>query len=70
MKAVLTYDLSDPEDVEAFKRATNSLDMAVALFDIEQCLRLARKNSHTDIDKVSLEIFEIIKEINLENLIS
>ena len=67
MKAVLTYNLSDPEDVEAFKRATNSLDMAVALFDIKNCLHRARKD--TDV-KLANEICEILNEINLDDLLS
>jgi cell fate (sporulation/competence/biofilm development) regulator YmcA (YheA/YmcA/DUF963 family) len=33
-KATLKYDLSDPDDVMAHKRAVKSLDMAMALWDI------------------------------------
>jgi cell fate (sporulation/competence/biofilm development) regulator YmcA (YheA/YmcA/DUF963 family) len=33
-KATLEYDLSDPDDVMAHKRAVKSLDMAMALWDI------------------------------------
>ena len=33
-KATLEYNLSDPDDVMAHKRAIKSLDMAMALWDI------------------------------------
>ena len=33
-KAILEFDLSQPEDVDAHKRAVKSLDMAMALWDI------------------------------------
>ena len=33
-KATLEYDLSDPDDVMAHKRAVKSLDMALALWEI------------------------------------
>jgi hypothetical protein len=33
-KAILEYNLSDPDDVMAHKRAIKSLDMAMALWDI------------------------------------
>lgn len=33
-KATLTYNISDPEDSQDFKRAVKSLDMAMALWDI------------------------------------
>jgi len=35
-KAILKYDISDPEDSQDFKRAVKSFDMAMALWDIIQ----------------------------------
>ena len=35
-KATLTYNISDPDDNQDFKRAVKSLDMAMALWDILQ----------------------------------
>ena len=33
-KAILKFDLSDPDDLQDFKRATKANDMAFAFFDI------------------------------------
>lgn len=42
-KAILEFDLNEPDDVEAHKRAVKSLDMAIALWDIDQYLRAQTK---------------------------
>lgn len=35
MKAILEFDLNDPDDVMAHKRCVKALDMALALWDIQ-----------------------------------
>jgi hypothetical protein len=42
-KAILEFDLNEPDDKEAHKRAVKALDMAIALWDIEQYLRAETK---------------------------
>jgi hypothetical protein len=45
-KAILKFDLSDPDDYQDFKRITKANDMAFALFDI---LRNTKKGLEWDI---------------------
>ena len=42
-KAILEFDLSNPEDANDYKRANKALDMAIALWDIDQYLRAETK---------------------------
>jgi len=82
MKAILTYNLNDPDDAMAYKRANQSLDMAMALWEIifnvyKQTEREFSEDEKTyDIQLETLEkVFEKIREIlkdndiNIENLI-
>jgi hypothetical protein len=82
MKAILTYNLNDPDDAMAYKRANRSLDMAMALWEIifnvyKQTEREFSQDEKTyDIQLETLEkVFEKIREIlkdndiNIENLI-
>jgi hypothetical protein len=82
MKAILTYNLNDPDDAMTYKRANQSLDMAMALWDIifnvyKQTEREFSQDEKTyDIQLETLEkVFEKIREIlkdndiNIENLI-
>ena len=82
MKAILTYNINDPDDAMAYKRANQSLDMAMALWDIifnvyKQTEREFSQDEKTyDIQLETLEkVFEKIREIlkdndiNIENLI-
>lgn len=43
MKAILEFNLNDPEDVISHMRASKALDMALCLWDIEQYLRAQTK---------------------------
>ena len=38
-KAILEFDLNEPDDIEAHKRAVKSLDLVLALWDMDQYLR-------------------------------
>jgi len=55
-KAILKYDISDPEDNQDFKRAVKSFDMAMALWDIIQ-LRKKMENRFEAQDNTNNDVF-------------
>lgn len=67
-KAVLKFDLSDPDDLQDFKRAIKANDMAFAFFDI---FRNMKKSLEWDIEaKVSEskdkgEVFDAFDALDL-----
>jgi hypothetical protein len=63
MKAILEFDLSDPNEIEEFKRVNKALYMALALLEIDK-LEMTRKQR-----KQFLAILDEYK-INLEDIIS
>ena len=70
MKAILEFNLNDPEDVQAHLRCLKSLDMAIILFEVAN--NLHRKlpenaDANTVIDRVN-ELLED-NDININNLI-
>lgn len=79
-KAILEFDLSQPEDVDAHKRAVKSLDMAMALWDIthntKKGLEWAMEGKEMDkydaLELVYEKIYEILQEhnINTDELLS
>ena len=73
MKATLSYDLNDPDDRIAHRRAVKSLDMASALFEITRNLRkrVIRKfeddeKEYDEFDGIQ-EVFDRIHEILGDN---
>jgi len=56
-KAILKYDISDPEDNQDFKRAVKSFDMAMALWDIIQ-LRKKMENRFEVQDNTNNDVFD------------
>jgi hypothetical protein len=56
-KAILKYDISDPEDSQDFKRAVKSFDMAMALWDIIQ-LRKKMENRFEAQDNTNNDVFD------------
>lgn len=56
-KAILKYDISDPEDSQDFKRAVKSFDMAMALWDIIQ-LRNKIENRFEAQDNTNNDVFD------------
>jgi hypothetical protein len=56
-KAILKYDISDPEDSQDFKRAVKSFDMAMALWDIIQ-LRNKMENIFEAQDNINNDVFD------------
>lgn len=73
MKAVLEFDLNDPDDRMAHLRAIKSLDMTIALFEIQanlkkRCERIAEsKEGNLDVyDGIEL-VFQHISELMYDN---
>jgi hypothetical protein len=73
-EAILKFDLNDPDDVMAHKRAVKSLDMAMALWEITHNTKKGLEWSleGKDLDKYdALElVFEKIYEILNDNNIN
>ena len=70
MKAKLIYNL--PDEIDLFMLASKGLDLAMALFEIEQYLRGVDKyDTGDDIEKIREEFYEILEkhDINLDNLV-
>lgn len=78
MKAKLTFDLSDPEDVLHHLRCTKSLDMALSLTEIMSIFRQEIKYNEEDPKRVLIleemreKIYEVLDSnfINLDELIN
>ena len=64
MKAILKFDLSDPDDVMDYYRHNKSLDMALCLNNISD---LWRRWKHSEKEPTSEEIFDAIRDIISEN---
>ena len=56
-KAILKYDISDPDENQDFKRAVKSFNMAMALWDIIQ-LRKKMENRFEAQDNTNNEVFD------------
>lgn len=56
-KAILKYDISDPDENVDFKRAVKSFDMAMALWDIVQ-LRNKIENRFEAQDNTNNDVFD------------
>jgi hypothetical protein len=78
-KAILEFDLNDPDDQMAFKRASKSLDMAIVLFEIQNnfrksCMRgLEAKeefglklDAFDGVNFVLEELFKLLDEHNID----
>jgi hypothetical protein len=76
MKAILEFDLNNPDDVKAHLRCTKSIDMALALWEIRNNLRKQCANkiefglkpdaTHYDVlDLIFSEVNEVFSEHNL-----
>jgi len=66
LKAILEFDLNDPDDRQAHLRCVKSLEMAAALFEIVN-------NSHRfvrDVEHYQQKINEAIGDLNIDELIS
>lgn len=62
MKAILEFDLNDPDDNQFHLRCINSLDLALAIFHLQGILR----EEEIDIKRIK----EIVYSIDVDELIS
>jgi len=73
MKAILEFDLNETNDIFAHKRAVKALDMAIALWDIEQYLRSQTKyapdsmpqEAYDALEKAREKFYEILNDHNI-----
>ena len=83
MKAILKFNLNDPDDIMAYKRANKSLDMALVLWEIVyNVYKETEREFNPDeatcniqydtLEKVFEKIREILNEhdITIDNLIN
>jgi hypothetical protein len=70
-KAIIEFDLNDPEDVKAHLRCVKSTSMAVTLWDIDQHLRNESRKEDNVAEKLREEIREIMSDngINIDELL-
>lgn len=66
MKAQLTFDLSDPDDIREHMRCIKSEDMAIALFDLRELFFASNDNKITG--QQFVEILES-RNIRIEEII-
>lgn len=59
MEGILKFNLDDSADREAHLRAVKALDLAVALWDIDQYLRRTIKHAP---DSMSKEVYDALQE--------
>jgi hypothetical protein len=59
MKAILEFNLDEQDDEMAHLRAIKSLDLALALWDIDQYLRSQTKYTP---DSMSKEVYDALQE--------
>lgn len=72
-KAILEFNLADPDDVVEHARAVKSLDLCLALWDMDQYLRSQTKYAPDDmsdevydaLDKAREEFYRIMNEHNI-----
>ena len=79
-KAILEFDLNEPDDVEAHKRAIKALDIMLALWEFEKYLRGQLKyneegltsEQYDVLDKARSKFYEILndKNISFDELLS
>ena len=65
MKAVLKFDLDDPNDIISHKRCVKSLDMACVLFEIQSNLKRSLEHRYEAAD-TSLDYFFVLYEVFME----
>ena len=70
MKAILTFDLSDPEDALEYKRANAARNAISALYEIVQWFRQQEKYHDKDYHEARCYISEVLEDnsVDLEEL--
>ena len=61
MKAVLTFDLSDPEDALEYKRCNAARDALGALWDIQEWLREQEKYHERDCHETRTALADMLE---------
>ena len=61
MKAILEYNLNNPEDKEVFNIASKAMEWSILVWDIDQMLRSKIKNGHTSHEVILQEIRNELK---------
>ena len=62
MKAILEFDLNEPEDVTAHKRAVKALDLALVIWDMDQYLRAQTKYAPDDMSQEVYDAFQNVRD--------
>lgn len=73
MKAILSFNLDDPEDKEKHLRCVKAADLCLTLWDFDQWLRSEIKyNEKEHLQEVRDELYSKMEEygIDLDNLIT
>jgi len=71
MKAILKFNLDEPEDITSFARATKAQDYFLALWDIGEQLRSWEKHGHSfkDADdalsQIREDFYRVINHFNI-----
>jgi hypothetical protein len=79
MKAVLRFDLNDPDDKKSYNRVNKSMEMALVLWkiaynlrkSIEHQIEVDKLTPHQVVDKIYEEFWNACSsgDINIDNLI-
>jgi len=72
-KAILEFDLNEPDDVTSHKRCVQSLEMAISLHEISEHLRAITKyapdsmsqETYDELIKVREQFWEILRDNNI-----
>ena len=72
MKAILEFDLNEPDEREEHLRCVRALDLCLVLWDFDQILRSEIKYNDKDWQEVRDKLTEIMDEhgVNLDDLMS
>ena len=66
MKAVLEFDLNDPDDRIEHKRCVNSLELALCLWNMDEFLRTKMKYESDPMSQEVYDTYELIREKLME----
>lgn len=70
-KAIIEFNLNDPEDADAYYRCANALNLVTALWEIDNRLRsIVKYDSGETVEQFREEFYNILQEnnINLDKL--
>lgn len=77
MKAILKFDLSDPDDTYEFESASNAGNLRLALWDIDQYLREQMKyndsitdDGYKELEKTRDKLHEIMDDYGITKIVN